>query len=511
MALKNLFGGFMKKKNEGFTVDSKIKTDSFSTHKHPSKSLPMSQQLRFTRLERLIKFLWKNEDSNTTFMGQLFYSGNKKRCAVRFLVITERIFGIYSTVFHERTEEQIMETKVALEKERERHQKRASLGIQMMPLKIPPTQIIKTELSEDYTLKQLFEIMLKEKASDLHIITGLPPKFRIKGNLAELDTPPITKEKSWELISDILTKKQIEIFNKELDLDFTYEESELARFRSNIMKEQKGCGAVFRIIPPDIPGMEELGIPPIVKEIAGYKQGLIIVTGPTGSGKTTTMASLIDYINRTRSANILTVESPLEFIHKNKKSQINYREVGMHTPTFADAVRAAKREDLDVIMVGEMADKDTILEAIQTADMGNLVLGVMNITGVARTIERIIEVFPGSLQGQVRSMLSGSLRAIIAQQLIPTMDGSGRCAVVEVAIASQSLTNMIREGKTTMINSVIHSSRDIGMQSLDLALLKLVKESKIDEESARLRSSSPRSFTVPAEFKPQKKADFSQL
>jgi len=500
MALKSLFSGFMKKKKDDEGHD---KVEEIFTGKK-KKTTTLAQQVKFENLESLLKFLWKNDDICTTFFGQITYFKNQKPKVVALLVILENIFGICSTAFHERTPDQIIEVQALLDKETERIKKRASLGIQMMPLKIPPARIVKTNLPRDYTLKALFGIMLEEKASDLHITTGLPPKLRIRGELAETDLPGISQEEAMKLLSSILSDKQIEIFNREWDLDFTYEVSEMARFRSNILKEQKGIGAVFRIIPPRVPSMDELGLPPIVKEIAGYKEGLIIITGPTGSGKTTTMACMIDYINNMREANILTIEDPLEFIHKNKKSRINYREVGIHTPTFADAVRAAKRENLDVLMIGEMTDRDTLLEAIQAADMGNLVLGVMHTTGVTRTLERIIEIFPGDIQGQVRSMLSSSLRAIIAQQLIPTMDGSGRCAVIEIALATQSLTNMIREGKTAMINSVIHSSRDVGMQSLDLALLKLVKDAKIDEESARLRSSSPRSFTVPAEFKPQK-------
>jgi len=268
------------------------------------------------------------------------------------------------------------------------------------------------------------------------------------------------------------------------------------------MKEEAGTGAVFRVIPPEIPSFEELYLPEVLKKVTGYKDGLVIITGPTGSGKTTTMACLTDYINQTRSANLLTIEEPVEFIHKNKKSQVIHREVGVHTPSFADSVRVARREYVDVIMIGEMTDGKTLSEAIHAAETGTLVFGIMNITGITRTIERIIETFPAHIHGQVRSMLSGCLKAIISQQLIPTIDGKGRCAAVEVALINQSMENIIREGKTHMINSVIHSSRDEGMQSLDLALLSLVRDGKIDEESARLRSSRPHSFIVPAEFKP---------
>jgi twitching motility protein PilT len=215
------------------------------------------------------------------------------------------------------------------------------------------------------------------------------------------------------------------------------------------------------------------------------------------------MACLLDYINSNRSANILTVEDPLEFIHKNKKSHIFHREIGIHAASFREAVRAARKESVDVIMIGEMMDKDTLMEAILAADMGNLVLGIMHTTGVTRTVEKIIETFSGKMQGQIKSMLCNSLKSIVAQQLIPTMDGTWRCAVVEVAINNQRLTNVIRDGKTKMIDSIIHSSRDEGMQSVDLALMQLVRDSKIDEETARLRSSNPRSFIIPKEFKPR--------
>jgi twitching motility protein PilT len=203
------------------------------------------------------------------------------------------------------------------------------------------------------------------------------------------------------------------------------------------------------------------------------------------------MACLLDYINSTRSANILTIEEPLEFIHKNKKSRIFHREIGIHAASFREAVRAARKESVDIIMIGEMMEKDTLMEALLAADMGNLVLGIMHTTGVTRTVEKIIETFSGSMQGQIRSMLCNSLRAIVAQQLITTMDGTWRCAVIEVAINNQRLANVIRDGKTKMIDSVLHSSREEGMQSLDLALMQLVRDTKIDEETARLRSSIP--------------------
>jgi len=527
MAFKDIFGSFMKGKKVKELPEKQEKENFQETF--PTRKLLKGEgditRLHYRSVEDTLKVLWPRGEVQCTFFGQIFYSRGQRTNAVNTLVFIEHIFFINVALLLEtaRSEAEkdikdstlmgklssltkpIGSSKPQMKSDLvSREEKRAALGIILDPLQIPPCRVIKTSLSHDYTLRDLFQIMLREGASDLHISIGLSPKFRIKGELAEGDLPPVTKEKSWELISKILSDKQREIFEREWDLDFTYEVSELARFRSNILKEHAGIGGVFRIIPPEIPSIEELGLPQIVKKIAAYKQGLIIVTGPTGSGKTTTMACLLDYINNTRSANILTIEEPLEFIHKNKKSQIKHREVGIHTPTFSDAVKAARREDLDVIMIGEMMDLDTLTEAIQAADMGNLVLGIMHTTGVTRTIERIIEGFPGQMQGQIRSMLSSCLRAVIAQQLILTVDGTGRCAVVEVAISTQSLGNMIRDGKTKMINAVIHSSRDIGMQSLDLALLHLVKNRKIDEETARLRSSSPRSFTVPEEFKPVK-------
>lgn len=508
MALKNFLDNLMKKKQPTVSDIKEIKSLSagnFKTRKLLQKDNNFFRKSHAENISNTLKIIGYTKDIKSSFLGQLFYPENKKKFSINFLIIIEHMFSIYLSAFMELSSEEIQKTRVLLAKEEARKQKQSAMGIITTPLKLSPGKRIKTGLSENYTLKNLFKIMLKVKASDLHISIGLSPKFRIKGELAETALAAVTKEKSRQLIYQILSKKQIDLFDKELELDFTYEVSELARFRSNILKEYSGVGGVFRIIPPDIPSMEELGLPPVLKNIASYKQGLIIVTGPAGSGKTTSMASLLDYINSTKSANILTIESPLEFIHKNKKSRISYREVGIHTTNFPEAVRAARREDLDIIMVGEMTDRDTLLEAIQAADMGNLVLGIMNTTGVTRTVEKIIETFPGQIQGQVRSMLSSALRAIIAQQLIPTMDRKSRCPVVEVAITNQTLSNMIRDGKTKMINSVIHSSRETGMQSIDLALLQLVRDSKIDEESARLRSSSPRSFTVPVEFKPQDK------
>jgi len=524
MAFKDIFGSFMKGKKVKEVSEQQEKESIQETF--PTRKLIKGDgditRLHYRAVEDTLKILWPRGEVQSTFFGQVFYSRGQRINAINTLTLIEHMFFIHVSLFLESarpdtdTKDSTLMSKLSylakpigspgkpqMKSELvSKEEKRAALGIILDPLQTPPSRVIKTSLSYDYTLTDLFQLMLREGASDLHISIGLPPKFRIKGELAEGDLPAVTEEKSWELITKILSDKQREIFEREWDLDFTYEVSELARFRSNILKEHAGIGGVFRIIPPEIPSMEELGLPQIVKKIAAYKQGLIIVTGPTGSGKTTTMACLLDYINSTRSANVLTIEEPLEFIHKNKKSQIKHREVGIHTPSFSDAVKAARREDLDVIMIGEMRDLDTLTEAIQAADMGNLVLGIMHTTGVTRTIERIIEGFPGQMQGQIRSMLSSCLRAVIAQQLILTMDGTGRCAVVEVAISTQSLGNMIRDGKTKMINAVIHSSRDIGMQSLDLALLHLVKNRKIDEETARLRSSSPRSFTVPEEFKP---------
>ncbi len=326
---------------------------------------------------------------------------------------------------------------------------------------------------------------LKDRgASDLHMVIGFPPLIRLHGELVPMDYNVLTPESNREILYELLSSEQQKYLEKNRDYDMAYEIKDVARFRCNFLYQHRGIGAVFRIIPTDILTLEQLQLPDILKTISMYKRGLVLVTGPTGSGKSTTLAAMIDYINDTRDAHIVTIEDPLEFIHPNKKCLFTQREIGTHAKSFSDALRVASREDPDIILVGEMRDTETISLALTCAELGILVFGTLHTNSASKTVDRIINAFPSEEQEQARTMLSESLKAVVAQQLLRTKDGKGRCAANEILIGSSALSSSIREGKISQINSLIQTGSSIGMQTMDQHLMQLVKEGRISPQAA---------------------------
>src|ERR1051325_5268912 len=334
------------------------------------------------------------------------------------------------------------------------------------------------------TIDAFFKVMFTQNASDMHLAVGFPPILRIHGTLRKVDYPPLTDQALRPMLYELLTERQIERFEKTPDLDFGYTAAGIARFRANVFMKKTGLAAVFRMIPFKISSLDELGAPDVLKQVCGFKSGLILVTGPTGSGKSTTLAALLDHINRTTNLHIITLEDPLEFIHEPQSCIISQREIGEHCDSFATGLRSALREDPDVILVGEMRDLDTIHLAIKAAETGHLVLGTLHTTSAAKTVDRIIDVFPADRQSQIRTMLSESLRAVVSQQLVRRADGNGRIAAFEVLVATGAVRSLIREQKTFMISSAIGTSRKGGMQTLDQALRALVQRNVVTAAEA---------------------------
>jgi twitching motility protein PilT len=330
----------------------------------------------------------------------------------------------------------------------------------------------------------LFNMMKEQGASDLHLSAGNPPIFRQRGEMVRLNFKSLGHDELKAILFEILSEKQQEHFNETKDLDFAYEVPGLARFRGNIMMQYRGVAAVFRIIPTKILSADELGLPEGVRRMTNFKKGMVLVTGPTGSGKSTTLAGMIDLINSTRKEHILTFEDPLEFIHENKMSLMNQRQIGQHTESFASALRAALREDPDVILVGEMRDLTTIQLAMSAAETGHLVFGTLHTSTAAKTVDRIIDVFPTDQQEQVRAMLSESLKGVICQQLLKTADGKGRVAALEIMLGTPAIANLIREGKTFQIPSIMQTAKKDGMQLLDQHLLDLLKTKMVNPDEA---------------------------
>jgi len=330
----------------------------------------------------------------------------------------------------------------------------------------------------------LFKMMREQGASDLHLSTGSPPIFRLHGEMERLNFKPLSHDELTALLFEILSEQQQADFEKRKDLDFAYAVPGLARFRGNMLLTHRGIAAVFRIIPSKILTADELGLPEGVRKMTLLKKGLVLVTGPTGSGKSTTLAAMIDLINSTRREHILTLEDPLEFIHENKMALFNQRQVGEHTESFSSALRAALREDPDVILVGEMRDLETISLAMSAAETGHLVFGTLHTNSAAKTIDRIIDAFPRDAQEQIRTMLSESLKGVICQQLLRTADGKGRAAALEILVGTPAIGNLIREGKTFQIPSIIQTARKDGMQLMDQHILDLLKTKTIAPEEA---------------------------
>ena len=330
----------------------------------------------------------------------------------------------------------------------------------------------------------LFKLLKEKGGSDLHLSPGNPPLLRKSGDLVPAIPQKLSHEQNKALLYEMMTEEQREQFEATNDLDFAYEVAALqSRFRANIFSGRLGIGAVFRLIPTEILTAEQLGLPPSVLRFTQFSRGLVLVTGPTGSGKSTTLAAMIDHVNKTRTDHILTVEDPIEFVHISQKSLVNQREVGRHTRSFASALKAALREDPDIILVGEMRDLETIELAITAAETGHLVFGTLHTNSAAKTVDRIINVFPTNQQEQIRAMLGESLKGVIAQQLLKTVDGK-RCAALEILSVTPAVANLIREGKTFQIPSIIQTGKGEGMQLMDQALQELLKAGKVSSEEA---------------------------
>jgi len=329
-----------------------------------------------------------------------------------------------------------------------------------------------------------FTELQERGGSDLHMIVGFPPLIRLKGELAALDHPVLTEESSRAILTEIMTPEQRTALDEGLDLDMAYEVDGVGRFRCNFFFQHRGLSGIFRIIPTEIMSIDELNLPEVIKSIAMYNRGLILVTGPTGSGKSTTLAAMINHINENRPAHIITIEDPLEFVHQNKSCIFTQREIGQHAHSFADALKVASREDPDVILVGEMRDLETISLALTCAELGILVFGTLHTNSAAKTVDRIIDAFPSDQQAQVRTMLAESLKAVVAQQLLKKADGKGRCAANEILLGTSALPAIIREGKISQISSFIQSNTRLGMQSLDQHLQKLLNQGLITREAA---------------------------
>lgn len=343
-------------------------------------------------------------------------------------------------------------------------------------------------------ITQLLAFSVKNKASDLHLSAGLPPMIRVHGDVRRLNVEVLSPKDVSAMVYDIMNDGQRKRYEEYLEIDFSFEIAGLARFRVNAFNQNRGAGAVFRTIPSTILTLEQLNAPKIFADLALKPRGLVLVTGPTGSGKSTTLAAMVNYINETEYGHILTVEDPIEFVHESKKCLVNQREVGQHTQSFATALRSALREDPDVILVGEMRDLETIRLAMTAAETGHLVLGTLHTSSAAKTIDRIIDVFPAEEKEMVRAMLSESLQAVIAQTLCKTKDGSGRVAAHEIMIGTNAIRNLIREGKVAQMYSSIQTGNSVGMQTLDQNLTDMVKRNLISNAEARGKAKIPENF-----------------
>ncbi|MCT4606634.1 MAG: type IV pilus twitching motility protein PilT [Marinisporobacter sp.] len=332
-------------------------------------------------------------------------------------------------------------------------------------------------------LEELMKTTSELGASDIHLTVGVPPVMRIYGELKKYGEKPLMPEDTLGLVKQLVNETQIKVLEEQGEIDISYSQSKLGRFRVNIFKQRGSYGIAIRIVALRIPSMEELGLPPIVKELAMRKRGLVLITGPTGSGKSTTLASIIDYINNDRSCHILTLEDPIEYLHKHNKSIVNQREIGNDCKNFAYALRSALRQDPDVILVGEMRDLETISIAITAAETGHLVLSTLHTIGAAKTIDRVIDVFPPYQQQQVRIQLAAVLEGVISQQLLPK-NGGGRIAAMETMIGTTAIRNLIREGKTHQIQTIVQTGSKFGMKTMDMSISELFRRGIISRETA---------------------------
>jgi twitching motility protein PilT len=336
-------------------------------------------------------------------------------------------------------------------------------------------------------ITELLTFGVKSKASDLHLSAGMPPMIRVDGDMRRIDLPAMDHKQVHELLYQVMNDKQRKNYEEFFETDFSFEIPGLARFRVNVFNQHRGAAGVFRTIPSKVLSLEELNTPKTFKDIADNPRGIVLVTGPTGSGKSTTLAAMIDYINNNRSEHIVTIEDPIEFVHDSKKCLVNQREVYRDTRGFAEALRSALREDPDVILVGEMRDLETIRLALTAAETGHLVFGTLHTTSAAKTIDRIVDVFPGEEKDMVRTMLSESLRAVISQSLLKKIGGE-RIAAHEIMICTPAIRNLIREAKVAQMYSAIQTGRATGMQTLDQALQDLVQKNQISSKDARAKA-----------------------
>jgi twitching motility protein PilT len=343
-------------------------------------------------------------------------------------------------------------------------------------------------------------LIVEKGGSDLHLTVNAPPMMRISGRLWPTDLPPINSTEMRRLIFEFLNNEQREKFEENLELDISHEIHGVSRFRCNVFMNRLGIGGVFRVIPTKIKTLQELKLPLVLTELARRNKGLVLVTGPTGSGKSTTLAAMVDLINCERQEHILTVEDPIEFVHEHKRCIVNQREIGPNTKSFSNALRAALREDPDVILVGEMRDYETISLAVTAAETGHLVFATLHTPSAPQSIERIVDVFPAHQQEQIRTQLADALQGVVSQQLIPTVDGTGRVCSIEILINVPAVSNLIRENKTFQLHSIMQTSKQMGMQTMDQSLTDLMKSRKITPEEAYRRAFDKKSFE---QYKPR--------
>lgn len=339
-----------------------------------------------------------------------------------------------------------------------------------------------------------FKLMNEQGASDLHLVSGQQPSLRVRGDIERVKYKVLDSDNLKSMLYEIAPEDKVKVFEETGDVDFGYEIPGLARYRANFFMQRSGVAAVFREIPSSIMTAEQLGLPPVVSKLAGLPRGLVVVTGPTGSGKSTTLAAIIDVANRTRKDHIITVEDPIEFVHESQGCIVNHREVGSHTKSFTAALRGALREDPDIILVGEMRDLETISLAIEAASTGHLVFGTLHTTSAAKTVDRIIEVFPTGQQSQIRSTLADGIRAVVAQVLFKRIDKRGRCVALEILIATPAARNLIRESKTHMLPGVMQTGKKYGMQLLDDAIMDLYNKKMISGDEAYTKANDKAKF-----------------
>ncbi|MDA3970493.1 MAG: type IV pilus twitching motility protein PilT [Desulfobulbaceae bacterium] len=353
-----------------------------------------------------------------------------------------------------------------------------------------------------------FKLMNEQGASDLHMVSGQQPILRIRGDIERIKYKILDNDTLKAMVYEIITEEKAKKFEEKGDVDFGYEIPGLARYRGNLFQQKNGVGAVFREIPSDILTVKQLNLPSIIGKLSQLPKGLVLVTGPTGSGKSTTLAAVVDECNRTRSDHILTIEDPIEFVHKSQKALVNHREVGTHTDSFSAALRGALREDPDIIMVGELRDLETISLAMEAAMTGHLVFATLHTLNAAKTVDRMIEIFPSDQQAQVRSTLADALKAVISQTLFKRIDVKGRCAALEILVCTPAVRNLIREGKTYQIPSVMQTGKKYGMQTLDDSIMDYLQRGWIAPEDAYMQCIEKAKFV---QFLKKPPSDFTDV